>query len=55
MKKKIVYLLYKESISVLKEFNVKRHYNTKHASTFVTYQGQFCKDKLSELETKLTN
>lgn len=41
-------------VSVLKEFNVKGHYNTNYASTFGKCKGQFCKAKMSELKTKQT-
>ena len=51
---KPICLICNESISVLKEYNVKRHYETKHAREYVTYQGQFRKDKILELKKNLT-
>ena len=39
-------LICNESISVLKEYNVKRHYETKHAKEYITIQGEFRKDKI---------
>lgn len=49
---KPVCLLCNESISVLKEFNIKRHYSTKHITQH-TLTGQLRKDKIQKLITNL--
>ncbi|KAL0879657.1 hypothetical protein ABMA27_003372 [Loxostege sticticalis] len=49
---KPVCLLCNESISVLKEFNIKRHYSTKHITQH-TLTGQLRKDKIPKLITNL--
>ena len=46
-------LICKESISALKEYNIKRHYETKHEREYNTIQGQFRKDKIIELKRNL--
>ena len=51
--KKPICLICKESISVLKEYNIKRHYETKHASEYITFQVQFRKDKIIELKNNI--
>lgn len=55
VKQKPVCLVCNESISVMKEFNVKRHYETKHASKFDCFQGKVRSDKVSDLKIKLKN
>lgn len=50
---KLTCLICKDVISVTKEYNVKRHYNTKHASTFNAYDGELRKLKLNTLKTSL--
>ncbi len=42
-----------KTISVLKEYNIKRHYDTNH-NDFNIYTGKLRKEKLSELEIKAT-
>ena len=49
---KPVCLLCSESISVMKEYNVKRHYTTKH-SLFDSYQGERRKEKADKLVQNL--
>ena len=47
-------LICSEAISVFKEYNIKRHYDTKHAFSYDKFEGQFREDKVSELKTKLS-
>ena len=49
-----VCLVYHETVSVYKEYNVKRHYETKHASTFNKLSGADCAEKTKQLEDSLT-
>jgi hypothetical protein len=42
-------LICQESIAVMKEYNLKRHYNTKHAAKYNMIQGQLRIDKLALL------
>lgn len=48
-----VCLICNESVAVLKEYNIKRHYETKHSSKYGTLQGQMRKDKVHEFEKRL--
>jgi hypothetical protein len=50
---KPVCLICQESISAVKEYNLKRHYDTKHASKFASLQGQVRTDKLNLLKKSL--
>lgn len=52
--KKAVCLICSEAITVFKEYNIKRHYDTKHAFSYDKFEGQFREDKVSELKTKLS-
>ena len=52
--KKAVCLICSEAVSVFKEYNIKRHYDTKHAFSYDKFEGQFREDKVSELKTKLS-
>ena len=47
---KAVCLLCSDSVFVLKEYNIKRHYETKHGTNYKNIQGQMRKDKLNQLE-----
>lgn len=47
---KPVCLVCKEDLAVNKEYNLKRHYETKHAVQFETFTGQLRKDKVNELQ-----
>lgn len=49
---KPICLLCNESISVMKEFNIKRHYSTKHA-TLHSLTGQLRTDKIQKLTANL--
>jgi hypothetical protein len=51
--RKPVCLICRESISAVKEYNFKRHYDTKHATKFASLQGQVCTDKLNFLKKSL--
>lgn len=51
---KPVCLICRESVSVLKEYNVKRHYDTKHADKFHQYQGLIRHEKVSDLKKQLS-
>src|SRR5277367_463258 len=46
-------LICNETISALKEYNVKRHYQKKHDGQYNTLQGQFRKDKVASLQKNL--
>lgn len=48
-KDKPMCLLCSESLSVMKEFNLKRHYITKHSSLYESFQGQRRKEKVEKL------
>uniref|UniRef100_A0A3P9L1Z0 SPIN-DOC-like zinc-finger domain-containing protein n=1 Tax=Oryzias latipes TaxID=8090 RepID=A0A3P9L1Z0_ORYLA len=49
---KAVCLICQQSVAVLKEYNIRRHYETKHA-VFSRYKGEVRKKKSSELLSKL--
>jgi len=49
VKEKAICLICQESIAVMKEYNLKRHYGTKHAAKYVMIQGQLRIDKLALL------
>jgi hypothetical protein len=49
IKKKAICLICQESIAAMKEYNLKRHYNTKHAAKYDMIQGQLRIDKLALL------
>uniref|UniRef100_A0A3P9KMN0 SPIN-DOC-like zinc-finger domain-containing protein n=1 Tax=Oryzias latipes TaxID=8090 RepID=A0A3P9KMN0_ORYLA len=49
---KAVCLICQQSVAVLKEYNIRRHYETKHA-VFSRYKGEARKKKSSELLSKL--
>lgn len=46
-------LLCNETISVLKEYNMKRHYSSKHFAQYNSLMGQLRKDKIKKLITDL--
>ncbi|VEN48298.1 unnamed protein product [Callosobruchus maculatus] len=50
-KAKPICLVCSESVSVLKEYNIKRHYETKHANKFDKYKGQL---QVNDLKRKLS-
>jgi len=49
----LVCLVCWRSVSVKKEFNVRRHYETQHAAKFDQVQGQLRKDKIESLQKAL--
>ena len=53
MKDKAVCLLCSDSVSVLKEYNIKRHYEIKHETNYKNTQGQMRKDQFNQLEKSL--
>ena len=54
IKTKPICLICNESVSVLKEYNIKRHYETKHANKFDKYKGQFRQDQVNDLKRKMS-
>jgi hypothetical protein len=54
MKNKPLSLVCNQTVSVLKELNVKRHNDIKPGSKFHKFQGQFREDKVSEVKSKLS-
>ena len=53
IKDKPMCLLCSESVSVMKEYNVKRHYISKHSSLYESFQGQHRKQKVEKLMKEL--
>ncbi len=51
--RKPVCLVCSQHISVLKEYNLKRHYQANHAKNFKNFQGQWSAEKIRELLTGL--
>jgi hypothetical protein len=54
-KRKHVCLICLDTVSVFKECNLKRHYNTKHAEKYEHLQGQIRIDTVSDLRKMLTS
>lgn len=52
---KILYLICKESISVLKEYNIRKHYETKHLKTFYKLTGKLRLKKLQLLQKNFSS
>lgn len=50
IKTKPTCLICNESVSVLKEYNIKRHNETKHANKFNKHKGQFRQDQANDLK-----
>ncbi|XP_063989608.1 general transcription factor II-I repeat domain-containing protein 2-like [Diachasmimorpha longicaudata] len=53
-KTKPICLICNEYVSVMKEYNIKRHYETKHANKFDQYKGKFRKDQVKSLQIKFS-
>ena len=53
IKEKPMCLLCSKSVFVMKEYNVKRHYISKHASLYDNFQGQRRKQKVEKLIKEL--
>ena len=51
---KSVCLICRESLSVMKEYNCRRHYETKHAATYNELQGELRKKKIEQLKKTLS-
>jgi hypothetical protein len=52
---KIICLICKESIFVLKEYNIRRHYETKHMTIFSKFTGKLRLDKLQSLQNNFSS
>lgn len=52
-KSKAVCLICNESVAVMKEYNIKRHYDTKHSGKYSALEGHFRSDKVNELKSKI--
>jgi hypothetical protein len=52
---KIICLICKESISVLKEYNIRRHYETKQKTTFSKFTEKLRLDKLQSLQNNFSS
>ena len=50
---KLLCLICNEDIKVMKEYNVKRHYNTRHEAAYQEIQGKLRTDKLEKLKINL--
>ena len=46
-------LIRNETVTVMKEYNIKRHYVTKHATTYEKLEGQVRKDKSQALKKSI--
>ena len=54
MKNKLICLIRNKAVSIRKKSNIERHYDTKHASIFEKFKGQFNEDEMSELRCELS-
>ena len=52
-KEKAVCLICKETVSVFKEFNIRRHYETRHGEQCASLQGQVRRDEVTKLKCGL--
>lgn len=52
---KALCLICNETVAVLKEFNVRRHYETKHKSKFCNLSGKLKEDKIASLKNSLSS
>lgn len=52
---KITCLICKESISVTKEYNIKRHYSTNHEEQFSCFEGKIREEKLKTMKNSLNS
>ena len=52
-KEKPICLICNESVAVLKEYNIKRHFTTKHSQNFDRFSGQIRTDKIEKLKKNL--
>ena len=42
-----------ETVAVMKEYNIKRHYVTRHVNTYEKFEGQVRKDKFQNLKKSI--
>lgn len=54
-KEKPLYLICQKSISVVKEYNLKRHYDIEHKTKFECLEGESRKKKIINLKSSLKN
>ena len=52
VKRKCVCLICHESVAVMKDYNVRRHYETKH-QTYTSYTGAEREEKVKQMEASL--
>ena len=52
-KEKAVCLICQETVAVFKEYNLRRHYESRHKDKYDSLQGQMRADKLSKLKSGL--
>ena len=52
-KEKAVCLVCQETVAVLKEFKLRRHYDSRHKDKYAKLQGQMRAEKISKLKTGL--
>uniref|UniRef100_A0A8D8SLA8 General transcription factor II-I repeat domain-containing protein 2 n=1 Tax=Cacopsylla melanoneura TaxID=428564 RepID=A0A8D8SLA8_9HEMI len=50
---KAICLICQESVAVMKAYNLKRHYDSKHSSKFDIIKGQFRVDKIETLKKNI--
>ena len=55
VKEKPLCLICQKSISVVKEYNLKRHYDTEHKTKFDCLEGESRKNKIINLKSSLKN
>ena len=55
LKGKPTCLICMQNIAVVKEYNIRRHYNSKHASKYDKFSGKFHEEHLKELQKSLQN
>lgn len=53
-KEMAVCLICQEAVSVFKEYNLRRHYETRHRDKYASLQGQMRADKVSKLKSGLS-
>ncbi|CAM5076914.1 unnamed protein product [Eretmochelys imbricata] len=52
---KALCLICNETIAVLKEYNIRRHYETKHLLNYSQFKGKLCSDKLESMKPGLSS
>ena len=51
---KVQYLICLETVAVRKEYNIKRHYETKHKEQYDVFSGKMRKEKITQLKSALS-